>query len=190
MANMARSKRNKNSVSDIQKHDRVTPSTDKSAKSRKPAHSAKSDKPVKRVNRQISENFYIYDFACRHPDCAKKPAVKVSLGLIGALELLQYQLKTPIQVIKGYECEAHKTISVYKNYYRTGLAAQIRAETIDLIDLFKAADAIPDFKGIGLDFDNNCLYVDTRKDTPQQWVIKNQRRTDLTGRNRKKWIPT
>ena len=141
-------------------------------------------RPVKRV----SDHFSIKDFACKQPGCTAKKKVKVSLGLIGGLELLRERSQQPIHIVKGYECEAYAKTSIYKNYHPMGIAAEIRIDTLSPADVFILAEQIDEFLGLGLNLDTQTVYVDTRKENPQKWVIRDGVRTDLTEHNRHHWL--
>ena len=112
----------------------------------------------------VSDHFMRKDFACRCGEC--KPLIKISLGLVGGLELLCETLSANLEIIKGYECadSAGKSKSFMKNYHTSGIAAEFICHDRNLKDVFKAAIDIPEFKGVGLDLTKSCIHVDTRKD--------------------------
>ena len=141
-----------------------------------------------RGGKRVSDHFAVKDFACKTPGCTSKKKVKVSLGLIGGLELLRERSQKHIHIIKGYECEAHVQKSIYKNYHPTGIAAEIQIDTLSPVDVFKLAETIDEFLGIGLQLDTQTVYVDTRKENPQKWVTKDGVRTDITEHNRHQWL--
>jgi uncharacterized protein YcbK (DUF882 family) len=141
-----------------------------------------------RGGKRISDHFAVKDFACKAPGCTSKKKVKVSLGLIGGLELLRERSQKHIRIIKGYECETHVQKSIYKNYHPTGIAAEIQIDTLSPVDVFKLAETIDEFLGIGLQLDTQTVYVDTRKDNPQKWVTNDGVRTDITEHNRHQWL--
>ncbi|MDA0944535.1 MAG: hypothetical protein O3A77_00565 [bacterium] len=138
--------------------------------------------------KRISDHFAVKDFACKTPGCTSKKKVKVSLGLIGGLELLRERSQKHIHIIKGYECETHVQKSIYKNYHPTGIAAEIQIDTLSPVDVFKLAETIDEFLGIGLQLDTQTVYVDTRKENPQKWVTNDGVRTDITEHNRHQWL--
>lgn len=142
----------------------------------------------KRSVKNLSEHFSLRDFACKVPGCSAKKKVKVSLGLIGGLELLHQRSQQAIQIIKGYECDTHAKKSIYKNYHPSGIAAEIKIDTLDPTEVFKLAETIDEFLGIGLQLDTQTVYVDTRKDNPQKWVTNDGVRTDITEHNRHQWF--
>ena len=142
----------------------------------------------KRSVKNLSDHFSLRDFACKVSGCSAKKKVRVSLGLIGGLELLHQRSQQPIQIIKGYECDTHAKKSIYKNYHPSGIAAEIKIDTLDPTDVFKLAETIDEFLGLGLNLDTQTVYVDTRKENPQKWVSKDGIRTDITEHNRHQWF--
>jgi len=88
------------------------------------------------------------------------------MGLVGGLELLRAKVQNRITVVRGYMCsdavEAERGLR--RNYYAVGLAADITVENMDLRAVFRLAEEVPEFKGIGLNIDTGILHVDTRKE--------------------------
>lgn len=101
---------------------------------------------------------------CRCGKCDS--AIRVSMGLVGGLELLRAKVQNRITVVRGYMCsdavEAERGLR--RNYYAVGLAADITVENMDLRAVFRLAEEVPEFKGIGLNLDSGILHVDTRKE--------------------------
>lgn len=132
----------------------------------------KNVKPVqKKFTLKISAHFSKRDFMCRCGKCDS--AIRVSMGLVGGLELLRAKVQSRVTVVRGYMCadavEAERGLR--RNYYAIGLAADIRVDDMDIKDVFRFAEEIPEFKGIGLNLDQDVLHVDTRKDkTCSLWV--------------------
>jgi len=145
--------------------------------------------PKKRpLHLHISQHFSIKDFLGPPPqDDAKPPPYKISLGLIGALELLQSNCPEKIRIIKGFEnCD---TVKSRKNYHLLGLAADITVENMPIQELFLLAEKIPDFVGIGLNIKENHVHVDKRKqDERSLWVEENNKIINLTEENRAKYL--
>lgn len=97
--------------------------------------------------------------------------------------MLRSHINKKIIVNKAYVCPdgAELESKIRRNFYATGIAAQIQAEDMSLQDLFKAAEEIPEFMGIGLNLDTNSVHVDTRKsDERALWVEHHDKVTDLT----------
>ncbi|MFT5171725.1 MAG: hypothetical protein ACI9BD_001503 [Candidatus Marinamargulisbacteria bacterium] len=134
---------------------------------------------------KISQHFSKRDFSCQCGDCAN--AIKVSLGLVGGLELLREKVKKRVNVIKGFMCQTatEKSGSYKRNFHLMGLAADITVSGLEAKDVFQIAEDIPEFKGIGLNLKENFVHVDTRKiDDVQKWVVVNGERIELTPENR------
>jgi uncharacterized protein YcbK (DUF882 family) len=141
-----------------------------------------------RHSQKVSEHFSKRDFVCR---CAKcESSVKVSLGLVGGLEFLRSKAKGRINIIKGYECpEASEGVKVKRNFHVLGIAADITIDKKLSTEVFRLAEEIPEFKGIGLNLDKDYVHVDTRKDPVRSvWVIQNGEQIFLTEENRARYL--
>ena len=88
---------------------------------------------------KLSDHFSKRDFKCKHCDEIKdcKKTFKLSLGLIGALELLRTLTKNRINILKGYEClESNEKRKIFKkNYHTMGLAGLIDLASIRTCDV-------------------------------------------------------
>ena len=138
---------------------------------------------------RLSEHFTTRDFSCRCGNCNNE--IKISLGLIGGLELLRSKLKSRINIIKGYQCPecADSTPKTRKNYHAYGIAADITVDKKDIHEVFQIAEEIPEFKGIGINLTNNWVHVDTRKEEIRTlWVEKTDQYTPLDETNRKEYL--
>ncbi len=138
---------------------------------------------------KISDHFSTRDISCL---CGiGTDEYKCSLGLIGGLELLRSKLDTRINIVKGYVCQdcAEKNKAVKKNFHTMGLAVDIRADGKTPEEIFKVAEEIPEFKGIGLNIKEKYIHVDTRK-VPDRllWVETGTEKIDLTPENREKYL--
>jgi uncharacterized protein YcbK (DUF882 family) len=124
---------------------------------------------------------------CKCNNCSNSNAFKISLGLVGGLELLRSLAKQRINILKGYLCsENEETMYTKKNYHLFGLAADITIDNTDLVKMFELAEMVSEFKGIGINFGEKYIHVDTRKDDKRVlWVIKFGKKIDLTEENRK-----
>jgi len=127
-----------------------------------------------RQSTKISEHFARRDFTCKCSDCDGQ--FRISLGLIGALELLRSKAKGRIDIQKGFVCLdcAEKEGTTKKNYHTQGIAADITCQNVSIKDLFLVAETIEEFKGIGLNLSANTLHVDTRKDANRTMWIKDK----------------
>ena len=138
---------------------------------------------------KISEHFSRRDFVCKCGTC--KESIRLSLGLVGGLELLRNMAQNRINILKGYICpeEAEKTNSLKRNYHTQGIAAEITVDTKDIRDVFLLAEQIPEFMGIGLDLTKQCIHVDTRKAEKRElWVMDGITQIELTADNRSKYF--
>tara|TARA_A100001011_G_C14179587_1_gene786218 strand:- start:71 stop:619 length:549 start_codon:yes stop_codon:yes gene_type:complete len=131
----------------------------------KQQHHSKSKKKSKR----ISDHFNKKDFLCE-----ESKSLRISLGLIGALELLRTQSKNRITIHKGYESpEVHEKKGGFKKSYHTmGLAANITIDNMSLEETFKLAEGIDEIKGLGINYALGHVHVDTRKEDERLlWVV-------------------
>lgn len=132
---------------------------------------------------KVSDHFSKKDFYCK---VNPSSSFKLSLGLVGGLELLRTNIKQRIEIIKGYESpeSAEAKGKVSRNLHVSGIAADIQVKDFDSKELFKAAQDIPEFKGIGLNITENYVHVDTRKqEDVTLWVEENDRMISLTEEN-------
>ena len=130
----------------------------------------RSDKShAKKHNRRLTNHFFETSFKCK-----VSGKLKISLGLVGALEFLAVRTKEKIKVLKGYEApEAVDKKSFRKNYHSLGVAADIQIGSMSLRDMFLMAKSIKEFKGIGINLDENYIHVDSRKqDVASMWFEK------------------
>jgi hypothetical protein len=144
---------------------------------------------AKKKNIKISDHFAMKDFVCKCGDCQEN--IRISLGLIGGLELLRSKLKARIEIIKGYVCSecAEKEGKVKRNYHNLGIAADIKSNSAGLKDLFLQAEEIPEFKGIGINLSQKYIHVDSRKDEERtMWVVDAGENIPLTADNRDQYL--
>ena len=151
----------------------------------------KSNKPNKQnktIKAKVSDHFFLRDFTCKCGSC--KNTVKVSLGLIGGLELLWSKVRRRINIAKGFSCaECAGSSRIRKNYHAFGIACDLYIPGIPLEKVFKLADEVPEFTGIGLNFTDRYVHVDTRKDKERTlWVVQAGNHIDLTEENRKEYF--
>ena len=135
---------------------------------------------------KISDHFSKKDFVCK-----ASGEFKISLGLIGALELLRSKCGKRINIIKGFQSveSAEKMGKVSRNYHTKGIAADIQIESLELKEALKFAEEIEEFKGIGLNFSDNYLHVDVRKSPERKlWVEQGLKELPLTEDNRSNYL--
>jgi hypothetical protein len=142
-------------------------------------------KQQKRFTLKISAHFSKRDFVCKCGKCDQ--AIRVSMGLVGGLELLRAKVQNRITVVRGYMCadavEAERGLR--RNYYTVGVAADITVENMDPKAVFVLAEEVPEFKGLGLNLDTGVLHVDTRKEKDRViWVETHGQVVTLTESNR------
>ena len=141
-------------------------------------------------NHKISDHFSKRDFVCKCGNC--ESSVKISLGLIGGLELLRSKTRNRINIVKGFVCQdaAEKSGQVKRNHHTLGIAAEITVDNMKPKDVFLLAEEVPEFMGIGLDLTHNVLHVDTRKGKDRTlWVIEEGRQLELDSQVRQRLFP-
>ena len=150
----------------------------------------KQKKSPRRSSHRISDHFSKRDFECKSGLAQKE--FKVSLGLVGALELLKSLTKKRIEIIKGYQCQksCENENQIKRNFHALGLAADIKAQGLDIKTLLFFAEKIQEFKGIGINFEKDYLHVDTRKEKKRiLWVEKNNKDIMITTENKETYLP-
>jgi len=148
-------------------------------------------KHSQRQQNKLSEHFSKRDFVCRCGHC--EHSLKISLGLLGGLELLRSTSRNRIQILKGYQCpdSSEKMGKVKRNHHIMGIAADILLEKRSLSEAFLLAEAVPEFNGIGLNIKENHIHVDTRKDKERYIFVitKEGEELPLTDANRHQFLP-
>lgn len=142
---------------------------------------------TKRKPIRISDHFSTRDFMCKCNNCDGE--IKISLGLIGGLELLRFNTKKRIEILKGYICpEIQASINkLQKNYHAMGLAADITIEGLTPQEVFKYAEEIPEFKGLGLNLTEKYVHIDVRKEK-KSWIVSCGETIELTPENRAQYL--
>lgn len=136
----------------------------------------------KKNRNKLSEHFSKKDFVCK-----ESGTLKISLGLIGALELLRAKSKKRISILKGFQSleSAEKAGTIKRNYHTQGLAADISIESLTVQESFKLAEEIPEIKGIGINLKENYIHVDTRKAKERSvWLEVKDQEIEVTQDNR------
>lgn len=145
----------------------------------------KNKQHSKKSSHKLSDHFSKKDFVCK-----ESGKLKISLGLIGALELIRSKANQRINIIKGFESleSAEKKGKAKRNHHTTGIAADITINNFSSVEVFKLAEEIPEIKGIGLNVDEDYVHIDTRK-APERslWIEKNDDEIELTDDNKNQW---
>ena len=134
-----------------------------------------------KLTTKLSEHFSKEDFWTQDENGKNK--LKISLGLVGALESLWGRLNKPITIVKGYVTpeQAEKEGNWKRNFHMMGMAADICVKKMSLEKLFLEAEKIKTFRGIGLDLENGHVHVDVRhQDERVLWVVQNNEEQELT----------
>lgn len=153
----------------------------------------KNNKNSKWNRYRISDHFMKRDFDSRRKDCSCGSSLRISLGLVGIIEALRAQLNQRIDIVTGYYCPdcRDRQYGIKRDFHHMGVAADIRVENMSCEDLFLIAETYPELKGIGINFDDNHVHIDTRKeDERQTWVEINDEWIELTPDNRDDYIKT
>jgi len=147
-------------------------------------------KKQRRPSNKISTHFAKRDFVCRCGKC--ESAIRISLGLIGGLEMLRTLARNRVNIIRAYMCHdaAEKLGSTKRNYYTMGIAADVTVDNMDPKDVFRIAAEIPEFKGICLNLDEQFVHVDTRKaPEPILWVEHHHVAIPIDASNKAIYLP-
>ena len=151
----------------------------------------KNNKNSKWNRHRVSNHFMKRDFDSRKKDCSCGSSLRISLGLVGIIEALRAQLNKRIEIVTGYYCPdcRDRQYGIKRDFHHTGVAADIRVDNMSCEELFLIAETYPELKGIGINFDDNHVHIDTRKeDERQTWVEINDEWIELTPDNRHDYI--
>ena len=141
---------------------------------------------------RVSDHFLKRDFDSRKKDCSCDSSLRISLGLVGIIEALRAKLNKRIDIITGYYCPEcrKKQYGIKRDFHNMGVAADIRVADMDPVELFLIAETFPEIKGLGINFDDGHVHIDTRKeDERESWVEKDNEWIRLTDDNRTNYIP-
>ncbi len=135
----------------------------------------------KRKSNSISDHFSKRDFLCK-----ESGEFKVSLGLVGALEELRSKVKKRITIVKGFESVevAEKKGKLKRNFHTQGLAADIQIEGLSIQESFVVIETVDAFSGIGINFKEDYIHVETRKTERRCWVEESNEDIELTNDNK------
>lgn len=136
----------------------------------------------------LSEHFSKKDFACNCKYC--KGSFKISLTLVGVLELIRTHFNKRVEVVNAYRCPqfSEEKASTRKSYHARGQAADIKVLGIPLNKIFLFAETIPQVNGIGLYPEKNFVHIDVREqDKKDKWVYEKNDYLELTDYRRKQY---
>ena len=180
--------RSRNRDSDSDRNKNTPPkkeSQNKTNNRRRRDYQDRRNKPKKTSNK-LSDHFSMNDFKCK-----EKGTIKISLGLVGALEMLRSKAQKRIEIIKGFEDPevAEKKGKLKRNFHTQGLAADIKILNLSAKETFLLAEQIPEIMAIGLNVDEDYVHVDTRK-TPERllWVESKNTEIELNQDNRDQYL--
>ena len=112
---------------------------------------------------------------------------------MGIIEALRAKLNKRIDIVTGYYCPdcRERQYGIKRDFHHQGVAADIRVEGMNAVDLFLEAESYPEIKGLGLNLDDNHVHIDTRKeDERTSWVETNNEWIQITEENRAEYIQT
>ena len=113
----------------------------------------------------ISPHFKLSEFAC--PCCN---LVMLHPKLLAKLVELRNIMERPVYITSGYRCFKYnsKVGGVKNSYHLIGLAADIKVEDTNLIELLEVCENI-DFNGIGFYEKKKFLHLDVRPTKRSRW---------------------
>ena len=96
---------------------------------------------------------------------------------MASLKLIRAKLNKRIEIVTGFYCPdcREKNMEFVETFITMGVAADIRVEGIDIIDLFLHAESYDEIKGLGINFDDNHVHIDTRKEDKRECCGKRWR---------------
>ncbi|RAP23171.1 hypothetical protein DID73_02415 [Candidatus Marinamargulisbacteria bacterium SCGC AG-343-K17] len=191
-SNRRRSRRRPNQQKDQNKDQPRNQQRSRSSQRNRRKGNQKSGQRNSKWNRhRISDHFMKRDFDSRKKDCSCGSSLRISLGLVGIIEALRAKINKRIEIVTGYYCPdcRERQYGIKRDFHHAGVAADIRVTDMPVVDLFLIAETYPELKGIGINFDDNHLHIDTRKeDDRQTWVEINDEWIELTPENRDEYI--
>lgn len=137
----------------------------------------------------LSENFSNEDFKCRCPFCQGKE-YRIHLGLVGGVEAIAVHFGKKVSVLAGFWCDDYydSLKRDRRSYHVKGKAAHIRIDGVPLNALFRFAETVPDFNGLGFYPKENFIHVDTRpQEKKDSWVKEGSTYSPLTQDKRRQY---
>ena len=159
----------------------------RSRKNRNRSYNSSQSKPKANPTGQISENFFKKDFACNCGECNSK--FKMSVGIIGILESVMLKLGSKPEITKGFICEnfASQQAITKKSYHVIGKAADFKVPADKLAFIFNYLEGVGEVRGLGIDYDNQSIHIDTREKEPQKWATIRGEQEELTSALRQRY---
>ena len=131
------------------------------------------------------------DFDSRRKDCPCDGSLRISLGLVGIIEAIRAKINKRIDIVTGFYCPEcrERQYGIKRDFHHMGIAADIRVQDMSIVELFLIAESFPEIKGLGINFDDNHVHIDTRKEDQREcWVEKNNEWIKLTEENRNDFL--
>jgi len=116
-------------------------------------------------NLRVAKHFKLSEFSC--PCCN---LVMLHPKLLAKLVELRNILERPVYISSGYRCSKYNIQigGIRNSYHCIGLAADIKVDDINLIELLEICENI-DFNGIGFYENKNFLHLDVRPTKRTRW---------------------
>ena len=136
----------------------------------------------------LSENFNKKDFVCRCTHC--KEAFRISLTLVGVLELIREHFKRRVTVVNGYRCaECNEELGgIRKSYHARGKAVDITVADVPLEEVFLFAETLPEVRGLGFYPLKKFVHLDVREpEYALKWVVEQGDHVELTDEKRRQY---
>ena len=128
----------------------------------------------------ISFHFSNRDFVCHCGECEQR--VRISLVLVGYLELIRNHFNKRVDIVKGYECRlsSEKRGSFKKNWHAFGKAILFKVQDIPAAEVFRYAETFAEIRGVGIDPKNEVISIDVRDREQARFVIEHDMQIALT----------
>ncbi len=133
---------------------------------------------------RISDNFSRSSFACKCGKC--RDEFKMSLTVIGILEHLKVKFNKPVKIFRAYICDEESKVQFgnNKDYHHLGKAVDFYIEGVELKDIFKEVEGMPDITGIGFSPQDNHIHIDIRDKDREIWLEERREKIPLTNEKR------
>jgi len=128
----------------------------------------------------ISFHFSSRDFACRCGEPEQR--VRISLVLVGYLELIRNHFNKRVDIVKGYECRtsSENRGSFKKNWHAFGKAIIFKVQDVPAVEVFRYAETFAEIRGVGFDPKNDAVSIDVRDREQARFVIEHDMQIALT----------
>jgi len=124
--------------------------------------------------RKLAKNFSADEFACKN--CLKEGVYynKIKIGFVEELQKIRDKLRQPLLVTSGTRCPHHniKEGGHKNSAHLEGLAVDIFSKKVSITQIYRAAEEINFFTGMGTypEYKRKVVHLDILQTRFQRWV--------------------